>query len=241
MTSSSFAVSVVGAEGSFVKVTVSAGGRTGALMAISAVAKVRSLPLPTKLEESRDQRGFVWRTEVEGVGLEAREVCDVANSPPVDDRLVGLLGLLRGRGRNAVLFLADLQPLGVETIFWLTDNGLLSESLDWISDEGEERPVEREVGRCGKPFYRRLDDGELVSFDEVSVSFRPTEKLNALRALPSHGECSCDHPPEDHCPITGSCLHTNFMVGPCPCEATLPEVREALSSAWSRHRTRRRP
>jgi len=51
-------------------------------------------------------------------------------------------------------------------------------------------------------------------------------------AYPPPRACSCIHQRAVHCPITGACLYTNPIHGPCPCDSTPDDVRVALSTAW---------
>ena len=43
--------------------------------------------------------------------------------------------------------------------------------------------------------------------------------------------CSCIHDPSVHDPRTGACLYTIPTFGPCPCDATPSDTRQALEAA----------
>jgi hypothetical protein len=50
-------------------------------------------------------------------------------------------------------------------------------------------------------------------------------------AVEPAGACDCTHEPDHHDRLTGACLYTSPVHGPCPCAATPPSTRAALTSA----------
>ena len=48
--------------------------------------------------------------------------------------------------------------------------------------------------------------------------------------------CDCIHPAKYHDPVTGACLRTNPVYGPCPCRATKDATRAALEAVHESHK-----